>query len=222
MKNIILTGASSGIGQAVAKALDNGAYRIAIAGRNKERLEALGKELSCEYIIHQGDVRDYADSKKMIETCIERWGQVDVLINNAGLGYFDPLDSGKIDEWNAMVDINIKGILNCLHVALPSLKACKGHVINVGSVASHQVFPNSGVYSATKHAVLAISQSMRIELNGQVKVTTISPGPVDTDFINKTSNQELADGMREYFASALRPSDVADQVRHVIESPDSV
>ena len=121
-----------------------------------------------------------------------------------------------------MVDINIKGVLNCLHAALPSLRTNKGHVVNVGSVASHQVFPNSGVYCATKHAVLAISQSIQIELKGIVKITTISPGPVDTDFINKTTNEVLHDEMKDYFATALRPMDVAREIKHAIESSDSV
>ncbi len=222
MKNVIITGASSGIGMASAKLLDTGNYRLLLAGRNQGKLSELSKELKCPHLIHKGDVRDYSDCLKMVNTCIGNWGKVDVLINNAGLGYFDPLVEGKIEEWHDMVDINIKGVLNCLHAALPSLKESKGHVINVGSVASHQVFPDSGIYCSTKHAVLAISKSIRIELNGQVKVTTISPGPVDTDFINKTTNEGLQEKMQEYFATALRPSDIAEQIKHVIEAPASV
>jgi len=147
---------------------------------------------------------------------------VDVLVNNAGLGFFDPLDQGELEQWHTMVDVNIKGVLNCLHAALPSLKRLGGHIVNIGSVASHQVFPNSGVYCATKHALLAISESIKIELMDQVRVTTISPGPVNTDFINKTTNEELQENMREYFATALRPEDVAREIIHAIETPVSV
>ena len=212
----------SGIGMATAKTLDTGDYRLLLAGRNEQKLSDLSKGLKCEHILHQGDVRDHSDCVQMVDKCISKWGRVDILINNAGLGHFNPLSEGTIDEWHNMVDINIKGVLNCLHAALPSLIANKGHVVNVGSVASHQVFPDSGIYCATKHAVLAISQSIRIELNGQVKVTTISPGPVDTDFINKTTNEEIHERMQDYFATALRPKDIADQIKHVIEAPASV
>lgn len=222
MKNVIITGASSGIGMATAKRLDSGHYRMVLAGRNRDKLDELSSKLQCEHFIHQGDVRDYDDCAAMVKSCVDRWGSVDVLINNAGLGYFDPLISGKIEEWHNMVDINIKGVLNCLHAALPSLKENNGHVINLGSVSSHFVFPDSGVYSATKHALLAISESIRIELRGDIKVTTISPGPVDTDFVNKTSNVEIRENMKDYFATGLRPDDIAAQIQHVIEAPVSV
>jgi len=193
-----------------------------IAGRNKDKLTELSASLSCEHIIHAGDVRDYSDCQRMVKTAIDSWGGVDILVNNAGLGYFDPLENGKIEEWHNMVDINVKGVLNCLHAALPSLKERMGHVINLGSVASHQVFPESGIYCATKHALLAISHSIRLELKGQVKVTTISPGQVDTDFVNKTTNEEIRSRMQDYFAAGLRPADIAAQILHVIQAPKGV
>lgn len=207
---------------AAAHTLDTGKYRLLLAGRNKERLEALSAQLSCEHHIHIGDVREADDCKAMVDYVNAEWSGLDVLINNAGIGFIDPLDQGSLEHWHIMVDVNIKGVLNCLHAALPGLKERKGHVINLGSVASHEVFPNSGVYCATKHALLAISKSLKVELNGQVKVTTVSPGPVDTDFINKTTNEELHSNMKDYFATALRPEDIAAQIKHVIEAPDSV
>jgi NADP-dependent 3-hydroxy acid dehydrogenase YdfG len=222
MRNVIITGSSSGIGMATAKELDTGAYRMIIAGRNEDKLRQLSESLSCEHIVHVGDVREYSDCQRMVQTSLESWGGVDVLVNNAGLGYFDPLETGKIEEWHNMVDINIKGVLNCLHAALPTLKVRDGHVINLGSVASHQVFPDSGIYCATKHALLAISKSIHLELKGRVKVTTISPGQVDTDFVNKTTNDEIRTKMKDYFASGLRPSDIAAQIRHAIEAPKGV
>ncbi|NNC84141.1 MAG: SDR family oxidoreductase [Flavobacteriales bacterium] len=220
MKNVIITGASSGIGQALAHALDNGAYRLVLSGRNKERLQTLTDSLSCEHLVHIGDVREYDDCQELVNSCLNEFGGVDVLINNAGLGHFDPLHQGKIEEWHRMVDVNVKGVLNCLHSAMPSLIEQRGHVINIGSIASHHVFPNSGVYCATKHALFGISESIRVELNGRVKVTTISPGAVDTDFINKTTNEEIHGNMKDYFASAMRPKSIAVQIKHAIESPE--
>lgn len=220
MKNIIITGASSGIGETLARELDHGEYNLILSGRNQERLEALGDSLQSAYRIHLGDVRDYRDCTSLIDLCIKEFGGVDILVNNAGLGYFDPLDEGNIDQWHMMVDVNVKGVLNCLHAALPSLKEQGGHVINIGSIASHFVFPNSGIYCATKHALFGISESIRIEMNGQVKVTTVSPGAVDTDFINKTTNEELHANMKDYFASAMRPRSIAVQIKHAIESPE--
>jgi NADP-dependent 3-hydroxy acid dehydrogenase YdfG len=120
-----------------------------------------------------------------------------------------------------MIDTNIKGILNFLHFALPELKKNIGHVINVGSIASHHVFPNSGVYSATKHAVFAISESIRVELMGQVKVTTISPGAVNTNFINVTTNEELLASYKEYFESSMHASTIAKQIKHALEVEDN-
>ncbi len=219
MKNVIITGASSGIGEALALALDGGGYRLLLSGRNIERLEALSAKLSCEHEIQVCDVTDSAACAAMINNSKEQWGCLDILINNAGLGFFDPLDKGSLEQWHTMVDVNIKGVLNCLHPALPFLIDSNGHIVNIGSVASHQVFPNSGVYCATKHALLAISDSLRIELNGKVRATTVSPGAVNTDFINKTTNKKLHADMKDYFASAMDPSSIAIQIKHAIESP---
>jgi NADP-dependent 3-hydroxy acid dehydrogenase YdfG len=219
MRNVIITGASSGIGEALAKELDNGEYRIVLSGRNLQRLSELGASLNCDSLVQVCDVREYEQCKTLINSCIDKWGSIDVLVNNAGLGFFDPLDEGNIEQWLMMVDVNVKGVLNCLHSALPSLKEKTGHVVNIGSVASHHVFPNSGVYCATKHALFGISESIRVELNGKVRVTTISPGAVDTDFINKTTNEELHANMKDYFTSAMRPKSIAVQIKHAIESP---
>lgn len=220
MKNIIITGASSGIGGALAKELDNGNYRMILSGRNRQRLDDLAAGLKCENVVQVCDVTDYSQCKELVMTCIDKWGSVDVLVNNAGLGFFDPLEEGNIDQWHTMVDVNVKGVLNCIHSALPSLKEKKGHVINIGSIASHHVFPNSGVYCATKHALFGISESIRVELSGKVKVTTVSPGAVDTDFINKTTNEQLHADMKDYFATAMRPRSIAVQIKHAIESPE--
>lgn len=220
MKTVLITGASSGIGKASAIALA-GDYNLVLISRNIDKVNAYAKDLKGSVRVHQGDVRDANQMNALVNQTVSDFGRLDVLINNAGLGYFDRIDEGSLDQWHEMVDTNIKGILNCLHPALPHLKEVTGHVINLGSIASHHVFPNSGVYSATKHAVFAISESIRVELMGQVKVTTISPGAINTDFINKTTNEELLKSYKEYFETAMNVSTIATQIKHAIETDDN-
>lgn len=219
MKNVIITGASSGIGASTARALDAKGYRLGLMARSADKLEALKSELGPNAEAMPCDVTHYEAVKSSIDHFVGLYGDIDVLINNAGLGFFDTLVGGKIEEWHTMVDVNIKGVLNCLHVALPSLVRVKGHVINIGSLASHQVFPNSGVYCATKHALIAISDSLRLEMSDKLRVTTISPGSVDTPFIDSTTNAQMLEQYKDYFAAGLRPEMIADQLVHAIESP---
>jgi NADP-dependent 3-hydroxy acid dehydrogenase YdfG len=205
MKNILITGASSGIGAASARMLHAKGYKLGLMARSTDKLNALGEELGERCLVLTCDVTRYDDVQASIQQFVDTFGQIDVLINNAGLGYFDTLVGGKIEEWHTMVDVNVKGVLNCLHVALPSLIEARGHVINLGSLASHQVFPNSGVYCATKHALIAISDSIRLELPDKLRVTTISPGSVDTPFINSTSNAQMLDQYKDYFRGRFAP-----------------
>lgn len=218
MKNILITGASSGIGAATARMLHAKGYQLGLLARNTERLNELAGELGDRCMVLTCDVTRYDDVKKSILAFTGACGPLDVLINNAGLGYFDTLVGGKIEEWHTMVDVNVKGVLNCIHVALPSLIEARGLVINIGSLASHQVFPNSGVYCATKHALIAISDSLRLELPDKLRVTTISPGSVDTPFIHSTSNAQMLEQYKDYFAAGLRPEMIAQQILHAIEA----
>jgi len=220
MKTILLTGASSGIGKATAELLAGDNYNLVLISRNLDKVEAYAKNLPGKILIRKADVNDVEAINGIVLEAKNEFGRIDVLINNAGLGYFDRLEDGKLSHWHEMIDTNIKGLLNCIHATLPELKANKGHIINLGSIASHHVFPNSGVYAATKHAVFAISESIRVELMGAVKVTTISPGAVNTDFINVTTNEELLASYKDYFASAMNAKTIADQLRHVIEAPE--
>ncbi len=215
-KNIIITGASSGIGKATLELLLDKGHNITAVSRN---ISKLAMEDSNHLLLISADVRSYEDATRVVEKTKAKFGAVDVLINNAGLGYFDNLEDGSIQQWHEMIDINIKGILNYLHASLPSLLQTHGHVINVGSVASHLVFPSSGVYCATKHAVFAISESIRMDLKGKVKVTTISPGQVDTNFIQVTTNEEIKNNLKGVFKDGLRPETIADNILYAIESP---
>ena len=172
--------------------------------------------LSCS----KGDVSDHTEISIALEEGIKKMGGLDVVLNNAGLGYFDPIENGKIEHWHHMIDVNLKGALSVIHATLPHLIKTKGLLINITSVAAHAVFPNSGVYCATKHALIAISESLRIELGGKIRVTSISPGAVNTSFIDQTTNEDLLADLKPYFKDSLDPDAIADQIAMVVNTPD--
>lgn len=222
-KVIVLTGASSGIGAATAKALSNSPHVLVMLARNEEKMKAIAAEINCISLVIKTDVTKIEEVQKAIATVIEKFGGIDVLINNAGLGYFDPIDEGKLEEWHTMIDVNLKGLLNITHGCIPLLKTSEnGHIINITSVAAHQVFPNSAVYSATKHAVLAISKGLHQELQKDLKVTSISPGAVNTAFVNQTTNKEMIDDLKSYFAKGMQPDTIAQQIVYALEQPKGV
>ncbi len=218
---IWITGASSGIGQACALTLAGAGHRVWASARSTHALEALEAQsatLSGEIHSHRCDVTDAESVAACATAMTEAWGGLDVVIPNAGIGYFNPLTDAPLHEWHAMVDVNINGVLSTLHAALPELVKAKGHVINIGSLAARQVFPNSGVYCATKHAVLALSESLRTEFRNDLAVTTINPGAVNTPFIDRTSNDELRANYRPQFDEGMYPKYVADAVLFAVES----
>ena len=222
-KIIALTGASSGIGKATALALSNSPHMLVLLSRNEKKLNEIAKSLDCPVLVIPADVTNIEEMEKAFESIEEKFGGLDILINNAGVGMFDPIDNAKLNEWHTMIDVNIKGVVNCLHFALPLLKkSLDGQIINVASVAAHQVFPNSGVYCATKHAVGAISKSLHLEMGKQLKITTISPGAVDTAFIDNTTNEDMIGDLKKYFAEGLTPDVIAEQIVHCIEQPSNV
>ena len=218
---IFITGASSGIGAAAAEALVRKGWRVAAFARNGRALEALKSELAeapGTLMPLVGDVTHPEAVRAAVAQAVGEWGGLDAAIPNAGLGYFDPLPQGKLEEWHEMVNININGVLTTLHATLPVLAANKGHVINIGSLAARQVFPNSGVYCATKHAVLALSESIRLEYRNDVAVTTINPGAVNTAFIDKTTNEALRADYRPQFDAGMTPEFVADAIVAALEA----
>ena len=221
-KTILITGASSGIGAASAKKLHELGHQLILLARRGDALKQLNEELGGKHHLIEADVMDYERIKSKLIPIVEELNGLDAVLNNAGLGVFDPVREGKIEDWHLMVDVNIKGLLNITHITLPLLRSNKGHLLNVGSVASHNVFPNSGVYCATKHAVLAISESIRLELANEVRVTTISPGAVNTAFIDQTSNEDLLKDYKSYFASGMSPEIIAEQITWAIEAPRNV
>ena len=188
---IWITGASSGIGQACALTLAEAGHRVWASARSIDKLEALAQQAAAasgKIQPHSCDVTSPDSVRACAEAMTKAWGGMDVVIPNAGIGYFNPLQEAPLEEWYAMIDVNISGVLSTLHAALPSLLENKGQVINIGSLAARQVFPNSGVYCATKHAVLALSESLRTEFRNDLAVTTINPGAVNTPFIDRTTN----------------------------------
>lgn len=215
--HILITGASSGIGLATAELLINKGHKLSLCSRNIDKLD----HLASSAFLGRCDVRNYDEVSAFVRSSEEANGPVDVLLNNAGLGKFNPAHEASIEEWHEMVDTNVKGVLNVIHAVLPTMKKQEsGHIINLGSVASHNVFPNSGIYCATKHAVLAISESLRLDCSSFLKVTTISPGAVNTNFIYQTDNKDLLDKMEGSFLDGMTPPMIAEQIVYAIEYAD--
>lgn len=218
-KIVFITGASSGIGRAAAEHAIAAGHRVFGTGRNEDALKAIADLNPSSFAYAVADVTEVRAMEGAFEKCLAVFGRIDVLVNNAGLGIFDPIAEGKLADWHTMFDVNVKGLLTCIHLALPELRKQRGQLINLTSVAAHHVFPNSGIYCSTKHAVLAISEAVRLELGNEIRITSISPGSVNTPFIDQTRNPELLANYKDYFAAGLSPDDVARQIQYVIDAP---
>lgn len=216
---ILITGGSSGIGAATALLLASKGHRIHLLARNESALRSIADRVPVGQITWSiADVRNESEVAAGVQHMVDAWGGIDVCIPNAGLGIFSPLAQGKLEHWKEMVDVNINGVLTTLHAALPSLISNRGHVIQIGSIAARNVFPNSGVYCATKHAVLALSESLRIEFRDALAVTTVNPGAVNTAFIDQTPNDELRESYRPQFEEGMSPEFIAEAILMAIEA----
>lgn len=216
---IFLTGGSSGIGAAIAQELTQRGHRVFLTARNESALRNVAGQCPKELVNFQvADVTQPDQMAAAVKDMASLWGGIDVCIPNAGLGIFSPLKEAELTQWKTMVDINIMGVLNTLHAALPELIKNRGHIIQIGSIAARNVFPNSGVYCATKHAVLALSESLRLEFREELAVTTINPGAVNTAFINQTENAELRESYRPQFEEGMSPGFIAEAIAMAIES----
>ncbi|MFT4968407.1 MAG: NADP-dependent 3-hydroxy acid dehydrogenase YdfG [Chitinophagales bacterium] len=224
MKTVIITGASSGIGAATAILLNQNGYQVVLAARRTEKLEKIAKQLNENHLVVKTDVTVIEDVERLIHLSVEKFGKVDVLINNAGLGYIAPLQEGKLEDWHSMFNVNVNGLLTCIHKALPHLLSSKGTIINIASVAAHEVFPNTVVYCATKHAVNAITVGIRKEFRDKVKVCNISPGAVQTEFLEQSEDNDNVKQMREYFFNneTLKGEDIAGVIFEVLSKPEHV
>ncbi|MCH7683001.1 MAG: SDR family oxidoreductase [Gemmatimonadetes bacterium] len=229
-KVAIITGASSGIGEATARRLAESGARVVLAARRVERLEALAADIERREgtaLVAPTDVTDERSVQRLARTALDAFGRIDILINNAGIMPLSPISKLRVEEWDRMIDVNIKGVLYCIAATLPTmLEQGSGHIINVSSVAGRRPFPSGTVYSATKFAVRAISQGLRLELspiNG-IRVTDIEPGVVATELTHHITDNETANRFQEMWAekTPLESIDIAETILFVLSRPDHV
>ncbi|NJC32805.1 NADP-dependent 3-hydroxy acid dehydrogenase YdfG [Sphingomonas jejuensis] len=221
-KVVLITGASSGIGEATARELASAGAKLFIGARRGERLKALAEELGGNVGWRELDVTDGADFDAFVEAAEARFGRVDVLVNNAGVMPLSPLKALKRDEWKKMIDVNVHGVLNGIAAVLPRFVGRgSGHVVNVASVAAHMVMPTAAVYCATKHAVRAITEGLRQE-HDEIRSTLISPGVVATELGHDITDPELAAALQGWRKKSLTPDAIARAIRFAVEQPDGV
>ncbi len=228
MKKIaLITGATSGIGEATARILAPDYYLI-ITGRREDRLNKLKKELGVETDVHtlNFDVRDREAVSKAIGSLPDAWKEIDLLINNAGNAHgLSPIDQGDIDDWDAMIDINVKGLLYVSRAVVPGMVERKrGHIVNIGSIAGKEVYPNGNVYCASKFAVDALNSGMRLDLNNHgIKVSQVSPGLVETEFsmVRFKGDASRSEKVYEGF-QPLTGADVAEVIHYMVTRPPHV
>lgn len=224
-KVIVVTGASSGIGEAAAKALSALGAKLVLAARRKDRLVALSESLPGDSIIQQTDVTQRGDVDALAAAAVERFGRIDALVNNAGVMPLSFLAAGRVEEWDRMVDVNIKGVLYGINAVLPGmLERGSGDIVNVASVAGHVVMPSSAVYSGTKFAVRAISEGLRKEAAGKVRVTIVSPGAVATELTDSIGDETVRARMAETFKDLTpMPADaIADAIVYALTQAPGV
>lgn len=225
MKTALITGATSGIGRATARLLANNHFRIIICGRRKDRLAKLQDELSLLTKVHtlNFDVRKKKEVAASIASVPKEFAHIDVLINNAGNAHgLDPIENGDVEDWDAMIDINVKGLLYVSKEVIPQMvERRSGHIINIGSIAGKEVYPNGNVYSATKHAVDALNQGMRMDLNQYgIRVGAINPGMVNTEFSEVRFKGDTHRAENVYKGlEPLKPEDIADIILFVVTRP---
>ncbi len=226
-KVVVITGASSGIGESTARHLASLGAKVVLGARREEKLERITQEIrdsggQAEFLTT--DVTVASDLKALVEKAIAAFGQVDVIINNAGLMAIAPMSETKTDEWDRMIDINIKGVLYGIAAALPIFeKQGSGHFINISSVAGVKVFsPGGTIYSGTKFAVRAISEGLRHEVSGKIRTTTIEPGAVDSELKHGSSHQESSDSVKDFYQIAIPSDSVARAIAYAIEQPADV
>jgi len=228
-KIVMVTGATSGIGEACAKKFAQGGYNVIITGRRKEKLDALKKELEgmgAEVLAMQFDVREREAAKKAVEFLKDKWAKIDVLINNAGLALgLDKEYEGSFEDWDTMIDTNIKGLLNMTRFVVPGMvERNEGHIINIGSVAGDAAYANGNVYCATKAAVKALSDGLRIDVaESNVRVTNLKPGLVQTNFSNVRFHGD--DARAESVYKGVKPltgDDIADVAFYAASAPAHV
>jgi NADP-dependent 3-hydroxy acid dehydrogenase YdfG len=229
-KVVVITGASSGIGEAAARVLAKRGAKVVLSARRTERLEQAVKEIrdaGGDAVYLNGDVTSKEDMKSLADFAIQHYHRIDVWVNNAGLMPLSYLNKLKIDEWDQMIDVNIKGVLYGIAAALPIMeKQRAGHIINVSSVAGHRVGLGGAVYSGTKFAVRAITEGLRMEVSpsSNIRTTIISPGMVETELLHTITDEDAMQALksRASMQHPLRGEDIANAIAYAIEQPESV
>ncbi len=226
-KNIIVTGASSGIGEATAETLAKAGANVILTARRTDRLKKLKEKIENDggkaHIV-TADVVSKEDWKKVIKETHDNYGKVDVLVNNAGLMPLSFIENLHTDEWDQMVDVNLKGVLNGVAAVVPDMKENKnGHIINISSVAGRKVMPSGAVYCATKYAVRALSEGIRQEMGPKynTKVTAIEPGSVATELTNTITDKDVEEITKQFEdLTPLEAQDIADSIHYALTQPD--
>jgi NADP-dependent 3-hydroxy acid dehydrogenase YdfG len=225
-KVVVVTGASSGLGAAAARRLAADGAHVVLGARRLDRLQALAQELNLPaQAAVETDVTDAAQVKALVEAAVATHGRIDVILNNAGLMPHSPLERGKIDDWDRMIDVNLKGVLYGIAAALPHMTRQKsGHIINVSSVAGHKVRQGSAVYAATKAAVRMVSEGLRLEVKPyNIRTTIISPGAVESELPQSLTEPDMAKNVAAFYDAYAIPADsFARMVAFAIGQPEDV
>ncbi|MFN7090338.1 MAG: SDR family oxidoreductase [Allorhizobium sp.] len=224
-KIILITGASSGIGEATARALATAGATVVLGARRTDRLEELAQDMTAaggRAIYRSLDVTSRDSVQSFADVAVQEFGRIDVIINNAGIMPLSPMASLKVDEWDRMIDVNIKGVLHGIAAVLPVMnRQGSGQIINISSIGGLAVSPTAAVYCATKYAVRAISDGLRQE-NDKLRVTCIYPGVVESELAKTITDPVAAQAMESYRQIALKPEAIAAAIMHVIGQPDGV
>jgi NADP-dependent 3-hydroxy acid dehydrogenase YdfG len=227
-KVVVITGASSGLGEATARLLSAQGASVVLGARRVDRLQSLANELTAsggKALVVATDVTHCDQVKRLVDAAVQAYGCIDVMINNAGLMPQSPLERLKIEEWDRTIDVNIKGVLYGIAAVLPQMKQQKaGHIINVSSVAGHKVGPGFAVYAATKHAVRALSEGLRQEVKPyNIRTTVISPGAVATELPNSVTEPDIAERIHKFYKEIAIPAEsFARAVAFAMSQPEDV
>jgi NADP-dependent 3-hydroxy acid dehydrogenase YdfG len=225
-KIVLITGASSGIGEATARLLAERGHHVVLGARRTERLKELAEDIqaaggSAEY--HPLDVTDAEQVRAFVDSAAARHGRVDVMVNNAGVMPLSKLEALRLDEWNRMIDVNVRGVLHGIAAALPVMQAQRhGQFVNVASIGAHQVSPTAAVYCATKYAVWAISEGLRQEVGGDIRVTTLCPGVTESELAESISDPAGREEMRTFRRFAIPASSVGRAIAFAVDQPADV
>ena len=223
VKVVVITGASSGLGEATARRLVAGGAKVFLGARREDNLKEIAADLGENAAYQVVDVTSREQVQDFVDAAERTFGRVDVMVNNAGLMPLSPLEALKVDEWDTIVDVNIKGVLYGIAAALPKMQARgDGHFVNLSSVAGHTVFPNSAVYSGSKFAVRAITEGLRMEVGENIRATLVSPGAVSTELTSRITHEESAEGAAQLYEAAIDADAVARAIAYAISQPREV